>query len=96
MNRMDKLSIFGRYRRIPGGNMSTPFNVYVNKEWKTACFYFYIDGKFIVIDRVVIIDKRGTVTQKSVRPKILVKGLFATLKGKQLIKKYFKKELSNE
>ena len=96
MKRKDKLNIFGRYVRIPGGNMSTPFYIYINKEFKTACFYFYVDGKFWVIDSVVIIDKHGTVTKENVRPKILRKGLFSKLTAKQCMKKYIKKELSNE
>lgn len=97
MKRADKISIFGRYIRIPGGNASKPFYIRLNNQWMMACYYFHTDGKFLVIDRIVFVNKEGDVNVENIRPKILVKRtLLSRMKAKHDMKNYLRKELSHE
>lgn len=97
MKRSEKLNIFNQYLRIPGHIMSNPFKVHVNGKTYLACFYFYVDGKFWTIDRVVILEHNSITVKKDLKYKIIVEqGIFTELKARHCVKYYIKKELTND
>lgn len=93
----EKLNVFQQYIRIPGHVMSNPFKIRINNKMHTACFYFYVDGKVWVVDRVVVLEHNSIKVKKDLKYKIIVEqGLFTELKARHCVKSYIKNTLIDE
>ena len=70
MKHTKEQQIFGLYLRIPGEHISSPLKIRINKEMYKACYYFDINNKEFVINKIVVLDKRYNVVMYKPNPKM--------------------------